>query len=80
MSLQQEKKAREILSKITVIDDNKWLLPSKSDESKTHTVQIIDKEYDCDCLGFQHTLNCYHVIAGKMFREEIPKSLQKQYG
>ena len=70
MSLQQEKKAREILSKITVIDDNKWLLPSKSDESKTHTVQIIDKEYDCDCLGFQFSEHCYHIIAVKLYKNE----------
>tara|TARA_R100000008_G_scaffold85405_2_gene75242 strand:- start:1101 stop:1325 length:225 start_codon:yes stop_codon:yes gene_type:complete len=70
MSKQQMKKASEILGKITVIDEEKWLLPSKSDESKTHTVQIINNEYDCDCLGFQHTLNCYHVIAVKMFRGE----------
>jgi|TARA_B110000263_G_C15201878_1_gene461031 hypothetical protein len=70
MSRQQQKKAEEILSKITKVDDKTWLLPSKSDESKTHTVQIINEEYDCDCLGFQHTLNCYHVIAVKMSRGE----------
>ena len=68
MSLQQEKKAKAILDKVTKVDDNTWVLPSKSDETKTHTVQIIKVEYDCDCLGFQHTLNCYHVIAIKMIK------------
>ncbi len=70
MSKQQVKKATEILGKITKVDEKTWILPSKSDESKTHTVQIINEEYDCDCLGFQHTLNCYHVIAVKMSRGE----------
>jgi len=68
MSLQQEKKAKAILDKVTKVDDSTWVLPSKSDETKTHTVQIIKGEYDCDCLGFQHTLNCYHVIAIKMIK------------
>ena len=66
MSLQQIKKATEMLGKITTVDEKTWILPSKSDESKTHTVKIINDEYDCDCLGFHHTLNCYHVIAFKM--------------
>ena len=70
MSLQQIKKATEMLGKITTVDEKTWVLPSKSDESKTHTVLIINDEYDCDCLGFQHTLNCYHVIAVKMSRGE----------
>ena len=70
MSLQQIKKATEMLGKITTVDEKTQVLPSKSDESKTHTVQIINDEYDCDCLGFQHTLNCYHVIAVKMSRGE----------
>ena len=70
MSLQQIKKATEMLGKKTTVDEKTWVLPSKSDESKTHTVQIINDEYDCDCLGFQHTLNCYHVIAVKMSRGE----------
>jgi hypothetical protein len=70
MSVQQVKKATAILGMITTVDEKTWLLPSKSDESKTHTVQIINKEYDCDCLGFQHTLNCYHVIAVKMLNGE----------
>ena len=75
MSLQQIKKATEMLGKITKVDENTWVLPSKSDESKTHTVTYnegieVTGDYDCDCLGFQHTLNCYHVIAVKMSRGE----------
>ena len=68
MSLQQERKAKAILEKITKVDDTTWLLPSKSDDSKMHTVQLDTKllEYECDCLGYIHTLNCYHIIAVKM--------------
>ncbi len=75
MSVQQVKKATAILGMITTVDEKTWVLPSKSDESKTHTVTYRDGievtgEYDCDCLGFQHTLNCYHVIAVKMLKGE----------
>ena len=73
MSLQQIKKAKAILDKVTKVDDKTWVLPSKSDETKTHTVTYnegieVTGDYDCDCLGFQHTLNCYHVIAIKMIK------------
>tara|TARA_R110002020_G_scaffold233_3_gene1200 strand:+ start:1163 stop:1384 length:222 start_codon:yes stop_codon:yes gene_type:complete len=70
MSVQQQKKAKEILEKIRQIDEKTWKVPSKTDASKNHKVQIINNEYDCDCLGFQHTLNCYHVIAVKMLHGE----------
>jgi len=70
MSLAQEKKAKAVLEKITKVDDTTWLLPSKSDDSKMHTVQSIKNEYECDCLGFIHTLNCYHIIAVRMFEVE----------
>jgi len=78
MSLQQEKKARKALEKITTVDDKTWVLPSISDETKTHTVTYRDGievtgEYDCDCLGFIHTLNCYHVMAVKMLKGEVEK-------
>jgi len=77
MSVQQERKAKAVLEKITKVDEKTWLLPSKSDDSKMHTVQIIKDEYDCDCLGFQHTLNCYHIIAVKMKEEKEIKGLKE---
>ena len=79
LSLQQEKKAKKALEKITTVDEKTWLLPSASDETKMHTVQIIKSEYDCDCLGFQHTLNCYHVMAVKMLNGEAEKWKVKNY-
>jgi hypothetical protein len=53
-------------------------MPSASDDTKTHTVTYRDGievtgEYDCDCLGFIHTLNCYHVMAVKMLKGEVEK-------
>ena len=77
MSLAQERKAKAVLEKITKVDDKTWLLPSKSDDSKMHTVQSIKNEYECDCLGFIHTLNCYHIIAVKMFETKNHKGYQE---
>ena len=53
MSKQQVKKATEILGKITTVDEKTWILPSKSDESKTHTVQIINNEYQVQSIDVE---------------------------
>ena len=66
MSLAQQRKAEKVLDKITKVDNKTWVLPSISDETKTHTVELKDKELECDCLGYTHTLNCYHVMAVQM--------------
>jgi|TARA_R110002012_G_scaffold321953_1_gene552732 hypothetical protein len=70
MSKQQERKAEKILNKVTKVEDNTWILPSASDETKLHTVTKSTGEYECDCVGYQFTLNCYHVIAVKMSNNE----------
>ena len=66
MSLAQQRKAEKVLDKITKVDDKIWVLPSISDETKTHTVELKGKDFECDCLGYIHTLNCYHIMAVQM--------------
>lgn len=71
MSEQQDKKARKVLPYITVVKEDTWVLPSASDEAKTHTVTKTNDEYeyDCDCLGYQYSMNCYHIMAVKLFQQ-----------
>ena len=66
MSLAQQRKAEKVLDKVTKVEKGTWILPSISDETKTHTVQLKGDEFECDCLGFIHTLNCYHIMAVQM--------------
>lgn len=70
MSKQQEMKARKVLDKIVCVQSDTWLLPSLSSDEKFHTVVKSDG-YECDCVGFQFSQNCYHIIAVKMITEGI---------
>jgi hypothetical protein len=75
MSLKQETKAKEIVEKITKVDENTYILPSTSDIAKTHTVTYRDGievtgDYECDCLGYQYSENCYHILAVKMLKQK----------
>ena len=70
MSELQLKKAQKVLDKITEVEDNTWLLPSASNSEKLHTVQLKGDEFECDCLGFIHTQNCYHIIAVRLYNNE----------
>jgi len=74
MSEQQDRKARKVLPYITVVDEKTWVMPSASDDTKTHTVTYRDGievtgDYDCDCLGFQYSMNCYHIMAVELFKK-----------
>ena len=67
----QLKKAQKVLDKITEVEGNTWLLPSASNEEKMHTViKYPNKTYECDCLGFQFSEHCYHIIAVKLYKNE----------
>ena len=75
MSLKQEIKAKEIVEKITKVDKNTYILPSISDTAKTHTVTYyegieVTHDYKCDCLGYQYSENCYHILAVKMLKKQ----------
>jgi len=69
MSKQQEQKAKQILNKIMCVQKNTWLIPSLSEEGKYHTVNKTNDNFECDCVGFQFSQNCYHIIAIKMIME-----------
>jgi hypothetical protein len=71
MSLRQEKKADKILHKVQCTEENTWIMPSASDPTKLHTVVKNGDDYECDCTGYQFTLNCYHVIAVKKLGGEF---------
>lgn len=71
MSEQQRRKAKKVLPKITNVMENTWIIPSSTDDTKMHTVTYhvgaeVTGDYDCDCLGYQFSMNCYHIIAVKM--------------
>jgi hypothetical protein len=81
MSESQILKAKQVLGKIIHVEENTWLLPSASDENKYHTVVKSDK-YECDCMGYQFTENCYHIIAVTMIEmiEDEHTRVQEKYG
>lgn len=86
MSEQQRRKAEKVLQFITEVKENTWILPSISDESKSHTVTYntgveVTGDYDCDCLGYQYSMNCYHIMAVKLYLQnkksrELPSDIR----
>ena len=82
MSQRQLRKATEILDRIKKVEKNTWVLPSISNVEQLHTVVRtglidsdtvsvagIEKNYECDCVGFQYSQNCYHIIAVVLFEK-----------
>ena len=72
MSQRQLRKATEILDRIKKVEKNTWVLPSISNVEQLHTVvraDGVDKNYECDCVGFQYSQICYHIIAVVLFEK-----------
>lgn len=65
MSKQQEVKAKKIVDKVMCVQDNTWIVPA-SEEGKYHTITKSANGFDCDCIGYQFSGNCYHIIAVKI--------------
>lgn len=81
MNESQILKAKKVLGKIIHVEENTWLLPSASDETKYHTVVKSDK-YECDCMGYQFRNDCYHIVAVNMIDviENEHARVQEKYG
>tara|TARA_B100001750_G_C15464574_1_gene576251 strand:- start:1027 stop:1536 length:510 start_codon:yes stop_codon:yes gene_type:complete len=52
---------------------NTWTIKSSTDSTKEYVITYTDKEYTCECKGYQYTNNCKHIKEVKDYIKDNPK-------